>query len=220
MSIILGRGDIAKKMMERGADNKIDFKKAFFRLKPGENRKVRIVSSQDFVVYKAHTHFNKGIFTQPCISPAEERCLFCEASNFKEKESVEGDKEWESLWARKRVLFAFVDLEEDLIRVFDATKNQAETLMAAIEEYVDDLDEVAFTFKRIGEKNDTSYSLSPILKLKAELKDIFVKWEGQTIETTLFEQLLQPRTTEQQAMELQKAGFPIDQLGFVGERDI
>lgn len=213
MSIILGRGDEAKKVMAQTVESNIDFKKAFFRLKSGESSKVRILSSQDYVAYKAHSHFNKGIFTQPCIAPAGERCLLCEASNFKHNGNVEGDKEWESLWARKRILFAFVDLEEDCIRVFDATKNQAENLLASIEEYVEVLDEVAFTFKRIGEKNDTSYSLSPILKLNAELKDVFMKWEGQTIETSLFEQLLQPRTTEQQAMELHRAGFPVDELG-------
>jgi hypothetical protein len=212
MSFIMGRGEEAKKAIE-GGSNKLDLKKAFIRLKAGQSRKVRILTKFDYVAYKAHGHYAKGLHTQPCIKVAGERCLLCEAANY-DGDLVEKDKdgksEWNSMYAKKRVLFAFVDLEEDMIRVFDATKAQADGLIATIDEYADELDSIAFTFKRVGEKNETSYTLSPIMPKKmAEVQEVFDKYDEVTVPDELFEEALQARSTEQQAKELQQAGFPV-----------
>ncbi|MDC3413941.1 hypothetical protein [Terrihalobacillus insolitus] len=217
MSIIMGRGDEAKKAIESKGGN-LDLKKAFIRLKAGQSRKVRVLTPQDYVAYKAHGHYSKGVYTQPCIAVAGERCVLCEAANY-DGDLVEKDKDGKSVWnqmyAKKRVLFAFVDLEEDMIRVFDATKAQADGLIATIDEYAEDLDSIAFTFKRTGDKQETSYTLAPILPNKMkEVQEVFDKYNGVEVETKLFEEALQARTTEQQAKELQQAGFPVkDVLG-------
>lgn len=212
MSIIMGRGDEAKKAIESKVGS-LDLKKAFIRLKAGQSRKVRILTPQDYVAYKAHGHYAKGVYTQPCIAVAGERCVMCEAAKY-DGDLVEKDKDGKSVWnqmyAKKRVLFAFVDLEEDMIRVFDATKAQADGLIATIDEYADELDSIAFTFKRTGEKNETSYTLSPIMPKKmTEIQEVFDKYDEAEVKTELFEEALQARTTEQQAKELQQSGFPV-----------
>jgi hypothetical protein len=223
MSIIMGRGDEAKKAIE-GGGSKLDLKKAFIRLKAGQSRKVRILTKFDYVAYKAHGHYTNGIYTQPCIKVAGERCLLCEAASYDGDlvgdliDTVKTQKgeivsEWASMYAKKRVLFAFIDLEEDEIRVFDATKNQADGLIATIDEYADDLEDMAFTFKRTGEKNETSYTLNPIMPKKmAEVQEVFDKWDGKTIPDEIFEEALQARTTEEMAKDLKKAGFPVKEV--------
>lgn len=219
----MGRGQEAREAIENKGGSGIDFSKAFVRLKAGESIRVRVLSNYDYVAYKAHGHFKKGIHTQPCIKVAEERCLLCEASSYNGDlvgsvidtvKNMKGEEisEWNSLYAKKRVLFAFIDLDEDMIRIFDATKNQAEGLIATIEEYADDLDDMAFTLKRTGEKLDTTYSLNPIMPKKmTEVQEVFDKHEGETITDELFEEALQARTTEEQAKELMTAGFPLKQ---------
>lgn len=221
MSIIMGRGEDAKKAI--ASESKLDLKKVFIRLKSGQSRKVRILTPYDYVAYKAHGHFTNGIYTQPCIKVAGERCLLCEAANYDgnlvEKDD-KGKSVWSSMYAKKRVLFAFVDLEENEIRVFDATKAQADGLIATIDEYADELDSIAFTFKRTGERNETSYSLSPIMPKKmAEIQDVFDEWDGKEVPDELFEEALQARTTEQQAKELQKAGFPVKEVFGIDVKD-
>lgn len=223
MSIIMGRGEEAKKAIENsgGSDGS---KVEFIKLKPGESRKVRILSKFDYVAYKAHGHFKNGIFTQPCIKETGERCLLCEASAYKGEligtlidtvKNMKGEdvSEWASMYAKKRVLFAFVDLEEDEIRVFDATKNQADAIIPTIDEYGDDLDDMAFTFKRVGEKMDTSYSLNPIMPKKMkDIQEVFDKYDGETVTDEVFLDTLQARTTEEMAKDLKKAGFPMKEV--------
>ncbi|WP_163530918.1 hypothetical protein [Halobacillus ihumii] len=236
MGVILGRGDEAKEAIKNQGGG-LDLKKAFVRLKAGESRKVRVLSARDYVAYKGHTHFTNGIFTQPCIHVAGERCLLCEAANYEgelvggligttKTQQGETVSEWAGMYAKKRVLFAFVDLEEGakdddgnpegMLRVFDATKNQSDNLIANIDDYADELEDVAFTLKRTGEKNETTYSLNPIMPKKmTEVQATFDKWDGKEVPDKTFEQALQERTTEEQAKELQKAGFPVkDALGY------
>lgn len=233
MSIIMGRGDDAKKAIE-GKGGGLDLKKAFIRLKAGQSRKVRILSKFDYVAYKAHNHFANGIYTQPCIKVAGDRCLLCEAANYKGDyigdlidtvKNMKGEEvsEWASMYAKKRVLFAFVDLEEGeegedgnpvgMVRLFDATKNQADGLIATIDEYAGDLGDIAFTLKRTGERQDTTYSLNPIMPSRMkEIQSTFDLWDEKEVSDSLFEEALQARTTEEQAKELQKAGFPVNEV--------
>lgn len=205
MSVITARGQAAKESANKKA-NSIDFKKVYIRLKDGDSVRVRILSNVDYVEYKAHGDFNLGIYTQPCPAPAGEKCALCEAANA-------GVEEFEKLYAKKRYLFAFADIDEDIIRVFDATKGQAANLIDTIESYAEDLGETAFTLKRTGNKTETVYALNPILKLKPADKEKYAKFDGQVVEDAFFDTVLAPRTREQQFEELTKAGFPIEQLG-------
>jgi len=223
MSIIMGRGEEAKKAIGNEGESG-GSKVEFIKLKTGESRKVRILTKFDYVAYKAHGHFKNGIFTQPCIKETGERCFLCEASGYKGEligteidtvKNMKGDdvSEWSSMYAKKRVLFAFVDLEEDEIRVFDATKNQAETIIQTIDEYGDDLEDMAFTFKRIGEKMDTSYSLNPIMPKKMkEFQEVFDKYEGEEIDDKVFLDTLQARTSDEMLKDLKKGGFPVKEV--------
>lgn len=235
MSVIMGRGEDAKKAIENnGGGGSLDKDKAFIGLKAGQSRKVRILSPKDYVAYKAHGHFSKGIRTTPCIAPLEERCLLCEAANYNGEhvgglidtvKTQKGDtvSEYKNMYAKKRVLFALVDLEEGgededenpegMLRVFDATSNQADGLIATIDEYSEDLDDMAFTLKRTGDKQDTTYSLNPIMPKKMkDLQPTFDKYEEKDIPDEIFEEALVTRSTEDQAKDLQKAGFPVKEI--------
>lgn len=219
MSIITAKGKQAAESANKEKGNQIDFKKVFIKLKDGESMKVRLLSAEDYVEYMAHGSYNKGIYTQPCIKPAGEKCALCEASNYEggEKDAF-GKAEWNHLYAKKRYIFAFADLETGELRVFDASKNQAKGLIASIEEYAEDINDVAFTFKRVGTSKDTTYTLNPILKMKGDDKTNFEALNGQEVEMSFYETVLQARTREQQIKELKDAGFPVAEV-FGNEAD-
>lgn len=202
MSVVTARGKKAKESATKKNLN-IDFKKIFIRLKDGDSVRVRILSAEDYVEYLAHGNYNLGIFTQPCNKPAGNPCAMCEAGN-------SGEEGWEAIKARKRYLFAFADIDDGSIRVFDATKGQATGLIDTIEQYAEDIEGVAFTFKRTGNKTETAYTLNPILKLKPADKEKFDKFDGAMVEDEFFETVLQARSFEQQVEELKKNGFPVN----------
>ncbi|SFH22628.1 hypothetical protein SAMN05660649_04345 [Desulfotomaculum arcticum] len=204
MSVITARGQAAGESAKKKAQS-VDFKKVYIRLKDGDSVRVRLLSPIDYVEYKAHGDYGLGIYTQPCTDPASKKCALCEAAN-------SGLEEFEKLYARKRYLFAMADIDDGTIRIFDATKGQAANLIDTIESYKDDLGEVAFTFKRTGNKMDTVYSLNPILKLKAQDKEKWANFDGQVVDDEFFDTVLNPRSREQQLEDLAKAGFPINQL--------
>lgn len=204
MSVITARGQAAKESANKKSQS-IDYKKIYIRLKDGDSVRVRLLSNIDYVEYMAHGDFNLGIYTQPCLKPAGKPCALCEAAN-------SGLEKFEKLYARKRYLFALADIDDGSVRMFDATKGQATGLIDTIESYSEDLQDVAFTFKRTGTKTETLYSLNPILKMKPADKEKFDKFNGQEVDDSLFEAVLSPRTYEQQIEELQKAGFQVDQL--------
>lgn len=203
MGVVTARGKAAKESANK-ASSSIDWKKIFIRLKDGDSVRVRILGPEDYVEYKAHGNFNAGIFTQPCIEPDGCKCAMCEAS----KAELE---EFKGLYAKKRYLFAMADIDEGMIRFFDASKGQAKPLIDAIDQYEDSLTEVAFIFKRTGQKTETTYTLQPILKLKAADKEKFEKFEGESADDDLFDTVLQPKSREQQIEELAKAGFPVQE---------
>lgn len=209
MSIITAKGKKAGENAQKETSS-IDFKEAYIKLKDGESVKVRLLSAEDYVEYKAHGSYAKGIFTQPCIASTGEKCALCEASNYEGgTEDQYGKPEWNHLYARPRYLFAFADIGKKTVRLFDATKNQAKGLISAIEEYGEDIADIAFTFKRVGNKTDTTYSLNPILKMKGADKEGFDSFEGQEVEVEFFEKALFARTREKQIEELRNAGFPV-----------
>jgi hypothetical protein len=209
-NVFTSRGRKAKESAQK-KNVQIDFKKVFLRLKDGDSVRVRILSAEDYIEYIAHGSYPNGIYTQPCIEVAGERCLYEEVVKLaKEDESL---SQWSDLYAKKRYLFAFYDIDEKMVRVFDASKGQGTPLMDTIEEYEEDLNEIAFTFKRSGNKTDTTYTLSPIMpKQMTKIQDLFDEADGFEVEDELFNTVLNPRTTEQQYEELKKAGFPVERL--------
>ncbi|MGM1023485.1 MAG: hypothetical protein ACQEXV_23865 [Bacillota bacterium] len=211
MSIITNRGKAAA---ESANKKQIDYKKLFIKLKDGESVRVRIPSAEEYVEYMAHGSFDLGIYTQPCILPIGSRCAYDELVRYINDDLgvTKDDKDhplqpFRALYAKKRYLFALYDIDEQMIRLYDATKDQANGLIASIEEYADSINELAFTFKRTGDKSATTYTLSPILKLKDADKEKFEAFTG-VVDEKLYEDALMPRTFEQQIEELQKAGLP------------
>jgi hypothetical protein len=214
MSVITNRGKQAK---ESANKQRLDFKKLYVRLKDGESVRVRVPSAEEYVEYQSHGAFDLGIYTQPCIAPTGSRCAYDEVAEYvRAMEIDKDDKEhpfysYRGLYAKPRYLFALYDIDEKMVRLFDASKDQAKKLIDDIEQYEDSLEELAFTFKRTGTKSSTTYGLAPILKLKAEDKAKFEEFEGE-VPFSLYEQALLPRTFEQQLEELRKAGFPADSM--------
>ena len=120
--------------------------------------------------------------------------------------------EWNHLYAKKRYIFALADLTTGELRVFDATKNQAKVIIASIDEYAESLNDLAFTFKRVGGGKDTSYNLSPIIKMKAEDKTNFDAFNDEEVTVEYFETILQARSREEQIKELKDGGFPVAEV--------
>jgi len=126
MSVVTARGKAAKESANK-VSSSIDWKKIFIRLKDGESVRVRVLGPEDYAEYKAHGSYNFGIFTQPCIAPTGQDCAMCEASNA-------GLEEFKGLYAKKRYLFAFADIDEGMVRIFDASKGQAKSLIETVEQ--------------------------------------------------------------------------------------
>lgn len=215
MSIITKRGKAAA---ESANQKKIDYKKLFVKLKDGESVRVRLPSAEEYVEYMAHGSFDLGIYTQPCILPTGSRCAYDELVRYinDELHVTKDDKDhplygFRGLYAKRRYVFALYDIDEQMTRLFDATNEQAKGLIASIEEYADSVEELAFTFKRTGDKSATSYTLSPILKLKDADKEKFEAFSGE-VDADLYEEALMPRTYKEQIEELRKAGLPADVL--------
>lgn len=178
MSVITAKGSKAK---ESASKENLDTSKIYLRLKDGESHKVRLLSAEDYVEYQAVGDFNNGIFNQPVNGDSP---LL--------KAHKEGGEKFEGLYPRKRYAFVFGSIETGELVAFDASKNQAKTLISTIEEYKDDLDTFAFTFKRTGEKTNTVYSLNLKPKMADKEKELFESFSGKEVELEFYEKILQP----------------------------
>lgn len=186
--------------------NRVDLKEAFIRLKDKESVKVRVLSKDEIKVYKAHGSFDKGIYTQACKSEAGEPCPLCVASKV-------GGEAWnKELYTKTRVGFAFAILGTDTVKIFDASRNQAQQLASAIKEYEDSLDELAFTFKRTGNKSSTVYSLSPIIKMNADDKKSFESFNDTELNDEWWEARISPKQDKFILQALKDAKFPMELL--------
>lgn len=201
MGLITARGNQVKESVNK---QKVDLTKVYYRLKQGEGVKVRLLGTTDYVEYKAHSSFTHKVYTQPCVGVTGAECPLCTASK-------SGIEDFEALYPRKRYLFAFGDLENGDIRVIDVSKNQAKKLIADIEEYADNIGEIAFNLKRTGEKTDTTYSLNPILRLAGGDAEKFDSFEGVVVTDEFFNDVLVPRSFEMQVEILKEAGFPVEE---------
>lgn len=210
MSMFTARGADAKANAQR---EKMDLTKVYYRFKSGEGAKVRILGLVDYVEYKAHSSFTHKVYTQPCVGVMGKECPLCVAS----KSGIEG---FDELYAKKRYIFVFGDLETGTLKAIDVSKNQAKKLIADIEEYADDINDIAFNLKRTGEKTDTTFSLNPILKLKGEDVEKFEALEGLEVTDQFFNDVLVPRSYDMQVEILKEAGYPVEEYFEVKETDI
>lgn len=202
MSLFTALGHEAKQSANK---KNVDLKTAYIRLKENESVRVRVLGVTDYAEYKSHGEFNLGIFNQPCRTPLDgELDPMCIAAN----SGIEG---FDKLKAKKRYIFALYDIDMGQLRYWDASKAQATKMIGDIEEYADNLADIAFNFKRTGTKTDTVYSLNPILKLDEKGKDAFEAAAELKVEMKDFESVLIPRTVQQQIEILKQAGFPVEE---------
>lgn len=200
-NMFTARGQEAKASAEKG---KVDLKKAYLRMKSGDSVKVRVMSPDDYVEYLAHSSFTHKVYTQPCVGVIGQECALCKAS----KSGIEG---FDALYAKKRYLFVFADMTSDELKVLDVSKNQAKKLISDIEEYKEDLNELAFNLKKVGEGTNTGYTLSPIIRMKDVDKSQFEACEGLEVTDEYLNTVLMPRTLELQVKTLKESGFPTDE---------
>lgn len=220
MSVFTGKGKNIREEMKRRQEEKkkqqdgekLDYKKIKINKdlkKAGDSIRVRLLSNEDYTTYEAHGSFDKGIWNTPCIDPegtGEKRCLHCEASKL---------EKFKDLKATTRFLFAFYDIDMELVRYIDVSYGQGGTLMDDIEEYEESINDVAFVLKRQGEGTKTAYKLSPILKLKGDDQGKFDKAEGVAVEDNFFEKALYIKSTNQMAIDLENAGVDVEgKLGY------
>lgn len=201
MSMFTARGTEAKESLNQ---KKVDLKNAYLRMKSGDSVKVRVLTAMDYVEYLAHSSFTHKVYTQPCVSVIGQECALCTAS----KSGVEG---FDVLYPRKRYVFVFADMVSGELKALDVSKNQAKKLIADIEEYKDDLSEIAFNLKKTGEGTNTGYSLNPILKMKGDEPAQFEACAELEVTDEYLNTILTPRTLQLQVRTLNEAGFPTDE---------
>lgn len=201
MSIFTARGEQAKQSIEK---KNVDLKTAYYRLKGNEAPKVRILSAMDYVEYLAHASFTHKVYTQPCVAVAGQECALCKAAK-------SGIEDFDALTPRKRYVFVFGDLATGTLKALDVSKNQAKALISAIEEYKEELGELAFTLKKVGEGTSTGYSLSPVIKMKGDEPAQFEALTDLAVTDEYLNTILQPRSLELQVGVLKEAGFPVDE---------
>lgn len=201
-NMFTARGQEAKESAEK---KKLDLKNTYLRMKSGDSVKVRVMSPVDYVEYLAHSSFTHKVYTQPCVSVIGQECALCTAS----KSGIEG---FDSLYAKKRYLFVFADMQSGELKVLDVSKNQAKKLISDIEEYKDDLDTLAFNLKKVGEGTNTGYSLSPIVRMKDADQAQFDACAELEVTDEYLNTVLTPRTLDLQVRTLKEAGFPTDEF--------
>lgn len=228
MSIITGKGKDVKKKMKKPKDDapKIDFKKVKINktlTSEGDSIRVRLLSDEDYTTFESHGSFSTGIYTTPCTYPKNDdgspiieggRCLYCEA--------VEKGFEVEELKNKTRFIFAFYDIDLQMVRTLEVSYNQGQSLIDDIDTYAEELDTYAFELKRKGSGTKTTYALSPILSLKKDpdAQESFNEAADQTVDPELFEKVLYVKTLNQQAIDLENAGFNVEkELGYVITQD-
>lgn len=207
MGLITAKGSEAVKS---ASQSNVDLEKVMIRLKDGESVRVRLLSSEDYVEYSAIGDFGLKVYTQPVRDGKD---YFVEAGKLANEGKV--DEKFKGLFARKRYLIAMADVTEGIVRFWDASKSQFNNFVSQIEDYkelIDDGDEAVFTFKRSGNKTDTTYSLQYVPKPKAAELEKFREFDGKTVEISDFESVLIPRSAEMQVTVLKEAGFPVEEF--------
>lgn len=197
MSIITAKGSEAK---ENAQNTGIDLSKVYLRLKDGESHVVRLLGYEDYVEYTAVGDFNLGIYNQAISGDSSPLVVAHQ----------KGGEDFKGLFKKPRYVFAFASLATGELVAWDASRTQAKALINTIEEYAEDINDIAFNFKRTGTKTDTVYSLNPIIRMKAEIKDQFEALDGETVEMEFFESIIKPKDEKFLAKLLKEAGFDVE----------
>lgn len=208
MGLISAKGSAA---VESAGKQSVDLKEVMIRLKDGDSVKVRLLSSEDYVEYAAVSDFNLGVYTQPSREGLGEKDYFVEAGKLADAGKV--DEKFKTLYPKKRYLIAMADVSTGKLRAWDASKSQFNSFVAQLEDYkelIDDGEEAVFTFKRSGNKTETTYTLQYVPKPKAAELEGFHKFDDQEATIEFFESLLQPRTPKLQVAVLKEKGFPVE----------
>jgi len=204
MSLVTTTGSEAKDAIQKGS---IDLKEAYIKLKSeGESVPVRIIGTMDYVGYKAHGDFNKGIFDTPCLAPTGVECPFCVAKEH-------GGEAFDGFYAKDRFVFAFGELNSKQVKLIDVSKKQAKGLITQIEEYVEEIEEgsIAFNLTRTGNGSSTAYSLNVITpkKMKA-VQEAYDSLDEEVVTVDFMADRLRPKTPDYMVHLLDEAGFPVD----------
>jgi hypothetical protein len=203
MSLITAKG---KEVKEQVNKSKVDLKEAYFRLKnENESVTVRVLSTTDYVSYKAHGDYGKGIYNTPCLAVGGQDCPFCKAKD----SNIDG---WDTFYAKDRFIFAFGELNSGKVKVLEVSKNQAKKLIADIDEYAEEIQdgEIAFNLTRTGTGTSTAYSLKPLTTKKFKgVQTQFQVFDGQVVELEFYEERIVPKTLDYMVKLLHEAGFPV-----------
>jgi hypothetical protein len=201
---------------QKNEQEKIDFKKLYINLKDGESSNIRFLSNDDVKMYKSHGNFNLKLYNQTCTMKSSGRCAYCEAHRYAKENDVDG---WKDIYGKNRYLFAMYDLDQKETRIFSASKGQAKILFSTITEYKEDL-HMPFKLSRSGEKVETTYTLSPIIRVKNEdHKRALEASNGLTVPSELFDNALIIRSYNGQVKHLKELGFPNPEIFNVEEEN-
>ena len=211
MSVFISTGsDIlntlnSDKSQNKNDQEKIDFKKLYINLKDGESVNIRFLGSEDVKMYKSHGKYDLKLYNQTCTMKSHNQCAYCEAYKYAKENNIDG---WKDIYGKNRYLFAMFDLDQKETRIFSASKGQAKSLFSTICEYKDDLN-LSFKFSRSGEKVETTYTLSPVIRIKnEEHKKALEDSNNMEVPSELFENALIVRSYLGQIKHLKELGFP------------
>ncbi|UJF36589.1 hypothetical protein [Paenibacillus hexagrammi] len=206
MSILLSKGSDTLDNSEKGGANS-GKKVGFIRLKNGQSVRVAFIADRaepENVVFASaeylnHGDFEQGVHSHPCIHALGEGCHSCDVKVPRSRRFV--------------IPFVLLDkyvngkttVEAGTVGVLDVSKKQYNTIKAAVKDYLiadeDDgtiaLFDMAFKLAKTGEKTESSFAISPILKLKGEDKEVVEATKEVELEEDFFELALRIRTNDQ-----------------------
>lgn len=134
------------------------------------------------------------------------------SEHYQDAEATEANK----YRAKQRFVMAFYDLTEGKPVLFDLSKNQALAVAATITEYSDELGELAFEIKKVGEGPKTTAVLTPIINMAKKLTpEEIANFENAPAEfpPNLFDGIWFEKTNDEMIALLTQAGFDISLIG-------
>lgn len=134
------------------------------------------------------------------------------SDHYQDAEATEANK----YKAKKRFVMAFYELSEGKPILFDLSERQAKAVAATITEYNDELGELAFEIKKVGEGPATTAVLSPIINMAKKLTaDEVANFENAPTEFPpgLFDGIWFEKTDAEMVELLKQAGFDVSLIG-------
>lgn len=198
MSFLLSKGSDTLDNSEKssGKGSKI----GFIRLKSGQSVRVAFIADRSIpenivfasAEYLNHRDFEKQVHSHPCLSVIED-CHSCE----------------KGVPRSKRFAIAFMLLDDYVngktkiaageVGVVDVSKKQYNAIKTAVKDYIEDeaIFEMAFKLSKAGEGTDSTFAISPILKLKGDDASKVEAAKEIVLDEDFFENALRPKTNAQ-----------------------